>query len=551
MKTLIVGGVAGGASAAARLRRLDEQAEIILFERGPHISFANCGLPYYIGGVIQKEENLLLQTPASFFGRFCVDVRVNSNVLRIDRENKQVQVEDTQAGRVYWESYDRLILSPGAVPVKPSIAGLDTEGVFTLRNVADTMAIDAYLNDHAVKRAAVIGGGNIGVEVAENLCHRGIAATIVEYADHLLPAIDGEMAALAEAEMEKHGVELRLSCGVTAIEKTDAGLSLHLTRGDTLQTQMVLLCAGVTPENRLAKDAGLDLGVRGCIAVNDKMQTSDPDIYAVGDAVEVTEFVTGQKRQIALAGPANRQGRIAADQIAGIDSRYHKTQGSSITKVFDLAVAATGISETAAKACGLDTEKVYLSSGAHAGYYPGAKPLTVKILFEKTTGRILGGQFVGAEGADKRCDVLAVAIRAGMDAEALTQLELCYAPPFSSAKDPINMAGFAMENILTGKVKVIHWPEALQLDPAKTTLLDVRTQEEYGRGSVPGFRNIPLHELRQRLEELPKDKPVYVHCQSGLRSYVACRILTGNGYNCYNISGGYVMYKAFFGRKTQ
>ncbi len=546
MKTLIVGGVAGGASAAARLRRLDEKSEIILFEKGPHISFANCGLPYYLGGVIAEEQALLLQTPASFFGRFCVDVRVNSEVLRIDRAEKRVEVLNGETGQRYWESYEKLILSPGAVPATPPITGLDQAGVFTLRNVPDTLEIDEYIRENKISRAVVIGGGNIGVELAENLCHRGIAVTIVEFAPHVITALDTEMANLVQKELREHGVTLRLGCGVTAVEKVPGGLHLKLTQGE-MDTQMVLLCAGVVPNSKLAKDAGLELGVRGCIAVNDKMQTSDPDIYAVGDAVEVTEFVTGQKRHIALAGPANRQGRIAADQIAGIDSRYKNTQGSSITKVFDLAVACTGITESTAKACGMDVDKIYLSSGAHAGYYPGAKPLTAKILFERTTGKILGGQFIGAEGADKRCDVLAVAIRAGMDAQQLTELELCYAPPYSSAKDPINMAGFAIENVVTGKVKNFHWENVPSLNREDVTLLDVRTAEEYAKGSVPGFINIPLHELRYHLGEIPMDKPVYVHCHSGLRSYVASRILVGSGYDCYNLSGGYVMYQAVNG----
>ncbi len=546
MKTIIVGGVAGGASAAARLRRLDEKAEIILLEKGPHISFANCGLPYYIGGVIAEQSQLLLQTPASFFGRFCVDVRVNSEALKIDRQNKKVEIKNLETGEVYWETYEKLILAPGAVPAKPPISGLDNPGVFTLRNVPDTLEIDEYITENRIQRAVVIGGGNIGVELAENLCHRGIETTIVEFAPHVITALDTEMANIVQKEMKDHGILLKLGCGVTAIEKTQEGLHLTLTQGE-MDTQMVLLCAGVAPNSGLAKEAGLELGVRGCIAVNDKMQTSDPDIYAVGDAVEVTEFVTGQKRHIALAGPANRQGRIAADQIAGIDSRYHGTQGSSITKVFDLAVASTGINEATAKACGLDTDKIYLSSGAHAGYYPGAKPLTAKILFERTTGKILGGQFIGAEGADKRCDVLAVAIRAGMDAQKLTELELCYAPPYSSAKDPINMAGFAIENVITGKVKNFHWENLDSLDRDQVTLLDVRTVEEHEKASVPGFLNIPLHELRSRLTEIPKEKPVYVHCHSGLRSYVANRILAGNGYDCYNISGGYVMYEAVKG----
>lgn len=541
MKILIVGGVAGGASAAARLRRLDEKAEIVLFERGEHISFANCGLPYYVGGIIEDDDELLLQTPESFYGRFCVDVRVNSEVLRIDRENKRVQVQKKGEAEPYWESYDKLILSPGAKPAMPKIDGANEAGVFTLRSVPDALAIDRYIKENNCKRAVVVGGGNIGVEMAENLCHRGLETQLVEFAPHIIPALDYEMARIVQNKLADHGIYLHLNCGVTAIRRTDNGLSVETTR-DTLEADLVLLSIGVVPENSLAADAGLELGVRGCIAVDDTMCTSDPDIYAVGDAIEITEFVSGVKRNIALAGPANRQGRIAADQIAGIDSRYTGTQGSSITKIFELTAACTGLNEATAKQLGLNYDKVYLHAGAHAGYYPGAKPLTSKVIFDRETGKILGGQFIGAEGADKRCDVLATAIRAGMTGYDLTRLELCYAPPYSSAKDPINMAGFCIENILTGKVNNFHWTEVPSLDPEKVTLLDVRTNSEFAKGSVPGFIHIPLHELRERMDEIPADKPVYVHCFSGLRSYVGCRILSGHGRTAYNISGGWYMY---------
>lgn len=549
MKVLIVRGVAGGASAAARLRRLDEGAEIILFEKGPHISFANCGLPYYLGGVIDDERALLVQTPAAFNGRFCVDVRVMSEVVSIDRAAHSVHVKDSAMNSEYDETYDKLILSPGADAIVPgSIPGTDLPGVFTLRNVPDTMLIEGWLSERKPARAVVVGGGAIGVELAENLARRGVKVTVAELADHIIASTDREMAYFAEAELTRHGVDVRTDCTVESIKEENGALSV-VTDDGALNAGIVLLCLGVTPNSALAKAAGLKLGVRNCIAVDDGMHTSDPDIFAVGDATESTDFITGEKRHMSLAGPANRQGRIAADQIAGSDSRYRGTQGSSIVKVFDIAVASTGETEAHARALGLDVDKLYLRSGAHAGYYPGAKPLTVKIIFEKGSGRLIGGQFIGEEGADKRCDVLATAIRAGLSATDLKELELCYAPPYSSAKDPINMAGFAIENILTGKVKNFHWDMLGSLEGEDVIRLDVRTAAEYASGSVPGFINIPLNDLRARLSELPREKRIYVHCLSGLRSYVACRILTGNGYDCYNISGGYIMYTAVKGAK--
>ncbi|WP_270395497.1 FAD-dependent oxidoreductase [Mediterraneibacter massiliensis] len=545
MKVLIVGGVAGGASAAARLRRLDEHAEIILFEKGPYISFANCGLPYYLSRTIPEEEDLLLQTPESFYARFHVDVRVNQEVLSIDRAAKKITIKNVKTFKIYEENYDKLILSPGAAAIKPdSVPGLDTEGVFTLRSVPDVKAIDTWILEQNVKHVVVAGGGYIGVEAAENLAERGLKVTLVEFAPHIINTVDSEMAVMAEQELEKHHIILKLGCALQAVTRVNGKLHIATT-DDLVEADMLLMSIGVTPNSELAKKAGLTLGTKNCISVNDKMQTNDPDIYAVGDAVEITEFVTGAKQNIALAGPANRQGRIAADQICGIDSRYKNTQGSAIMKVFDLAVASTGISEKTAQRLNLDYDKVYLHSGSHASYYPNGKPLSVKILFERNTGRLLGGQFVGADGADKRCDVLATAIRCDMKATDLIDLELCYAPPFNSAKDQLNMAGFAIENILTGKVKNYHWNQIHALDKDRVTLLDVRTNKEFENGHVPGFTHIPLHELRDRLQELPKDKPVFVHCFSGLRSYVACRILTGHGYDSYNISGGYYFYNCF------
>lgn len=543
MKIVIIGGVAGGASAAARLRRLNEDAKIVMLEKGPYISFANCGLPYYLSRVIPAQDDLLLQTPESFFGRFCVDVRTLHEAICIDRKGKKVQVLNHKTGDVYEESYDKLVYSPGAVAVRPaSIVGCNLPGVFTLRSVSDIVEIDCWLREMQVKEAVVAGGGFVGIEVAENLAKRGLKTTIVDFADHIIGSVDIEMAAIAQQEVRKHGVKLMIGCKISSIEQAENGLKVCTDQGD-IPAGLVLMSVGIAPNNKLAKEAGLELGVRGSVVVNDRMQSSDPDIYAVGDVTEATEFVTSQKAHLVLAGPANRQGRIAADQIMGIDSRYKKTQGSCIMKVFDLAVASTGLTEKAAKAAGCDVDKIYLYGGSHAEYYPGAVKLASKILFERKTGKLLGAQFVGAEGADKRADVFATALRAGMNALDLVDLELCYTPAYNSAKDPLNMAGFAIENILTGRVKNAHWPEVESLEVDKVTLLDVRTEEEYREGHVPGFVNIPLHELRERIEEIPKDKPVYVHCLSGLRSYVACMMLKGHCYDPHNISGGWFMYQ--------
>lgn len=540
MKIVIVGGVAGGASAAARLRRLDEHAEIILFEKGQHISYANCGLPYYVSRTIKKQEDLLVQTPKSFNGRFCIDIRTMNEVIRINREYKRVEVYNHVTKETYFETYDKLILSPGARAVKPSsVQGLDNEGVFTLRDVPDIMEIDNWILENEPEHATIAGGGAAGIELAENLIMRGLKVTLVGSA--IIKAVDKEMSKIAEKELKKNGVELLLNRYITSVQKNAANLVVHTTDGD-VQTGMLIVCAGVVPNSKLAAEAGLKLGVRDCIAINDKMETSDPDIYAVGDVTESTEFITREKKHISLAGPANRQGRIVANQIMGIDLRYKGTQSSFVIKVFDIAVASTGITEITAKDLGIDYDKVYMHAGAHAGYYPGAKPLTSKIIFERTTGRVLGGQFVGAEGADKRCDVLATAIRAGLTATDLMDLELCYAPPFNSAKDPLNMAGFIIENIMTGMVNNFHWENLNSVSHKEGTLLDVRTKQEAEKNHVSKFINIPLHELRIRINEIPPGKPVYVHCFSGLRSYVACRLLKAHGFECYNLSGGIFMY---------
>ena len=544
MKIVIVGGVAGGASAAARLRRLDEQAEIIMLERGEYISFANCGLPYYIGGEIEDRDELELQTPDSFNERFNVDVRVLSEVIGIDRAGKSVAIKNVKTGEIYSESYDRLILSPGAKPVVPPIEGADNKKVFTIRTIPDSVEIKDFLDREKPAGAVVVGGGYIGVEMAENLKLAGLDVTIVEMADHVIASLDYDMACDVHNYLRQKGVRLLLSNGLTSIKDQNGKLALTLQNGE-LETDIVIMAVGVRPESGLAADAGLAVNSRGAIVVDERMLTSDESIYAVGDAVEITELVTGVKGHIPLAGPANKQGRIAADNICGIISKYSGTQGSAVLKIFDMTVAVTGITEAVAAANNLSYDKVFTFSGSHAGYYPGGHDMSVKTVFEKDTGKILGAQIVGYDGVDKRCDVLSVAIRAGMTAFDLAELELCYAPPFSSAKDPVNFAGYVIENLLTGKMKQFHWHDIAALPrTGEVTLLDVRTPGEYSGGLIEGFINIELDVLRNNLGQLDKSKPIYVHCRSGLRSYVACRILTQNGFDCYNLSGGYRLYDA-------
>ena len=543
MKVVIVGGVAGGASAAARLRRLDESAEIIMFERGEYISFANCGLPYYIGGEITKKSALTLQTPQSFNARFNVDVRVNSEVTSIDPKAKTVTVRSKDRGE-YTESYDKLILSPGAAPIRPPMEGADNARVFTLRNIPDTIKIREYVEEEFPASAVVVGGGYIGVEMAENLKNAGVAVTIVELADHVIAPLDYDMACDVHRYLKEKGVGLILKNGVQAIKEEGGKLKLTLSDGE-IETDMVIMAVGVRPDTALAKDAGLELNKRGAIVVNEHMLTSDPDIYAVGDAVEVTDFVTGEKAYIPLAGPANKQGRIAADNICGIPTTYKNTLGSAVLKIFDMTVATTGVNERAAKAAGLDYDKVYTYSNSHASYYPGSTGMSIKTLYEKGTGKILGAQIVGFDGVDKRCDVLATAIRAGMTAKDLTELELCYAPPFGSAKDPVNFVGYVIENTLAGRVKNFFWDDVAKLPrDGSVTLLDVRTDLERENGQyIEGFIHIPVDELRARAGELDKSKPVYIHCRTGLRSYVACCMLAGMGFDCYNLSGGWRLYE--------
>ncbi len=543
MKVLIIGGVAGGATAAARIRRLDEQAEIIVFERSGYVSYANCGLPYYIGGIIEDPEELTLQTPESFFMRFRIKMKVRHEVTAVDPERKMVSVKDLESGREFVESYDKLLLSPGAKPTQPRVPGIGIEKLFTLRTVEDTFRIREHIEKNNPKSAVLAGGGFISLELAENLRDMGMDVTIVQRPKQLMKPFDTDMASFIHGEMRRHGVKLALGHTVEGFAERGGGVDVLLKGEEPLHADMVVMAIGVTPDTRLAKEAGLKLGVRDSIYVNDRMETSAADIYAVGDAVQVQHYVSGEDALISLAGPANKQGRIAADNICGGDSRYQGSLGSSVIKVFDMTAAATGINETAAKQAGIDADKVILSPMNHAGYYPGGKVMTMKVVFEKGTYRLLGAQIVGYEGVDKRIDVLAASIHAGLDAIGLKDLELAYAPPYSSAKDPVNMAGFMIENISQGTLRQFHLedvPGLLQDD--SVTRLDVRTAGEYARGHIEGFSNIPVDELRERLSEIAPERPVYVICQSGLRSYIATRILAGNGFECYNFSGGFRFY---------
>lgn len=543
MKVVIIGGVAGGATAAARLRRLDEQAEIIMIERTGYVSYANCGLPYFIGGAITERRKLTLQTPESFHNRFRIDVRVRQEVVAIARAAHEVIVRDLETGETYAESYDKLILSPGARAVVPGLPGVDAERLFTLRTVEDTFRIHGFVEREQPRSAVVVGAGFIGLEMAENLRERGLDVTVVQRGGHVMPTLDADMAAIAHNHLRNHGIDLKLDANVEAFEpQADGSMLTRVGGSEPLSSDMVVLAVGVAPEGTLAREAGLELGIRGSIAVDEHMRTSDEDIYAVGDAVQVKYFVTGDDALIALAGPANKQGRIAADNICGIESRFSGSQGSSVLKLFDLTVAGTGLTEVAARAAGIEAQHVVLSPASHATYYPGSSSMTMKVLFEAGTGRILGAQAIGMDGVDKRIDVLATAIRAHMDATDLTELDLAYAPPYSSAKDPVNMAGYLIENILEGRVEQVDWNRAIA--PADDEMvLDTRTAGEHARGAVDGAVHIPLDELREHLDELPRDKRLLVYCQSGLRSYVACRILAQHGFACANVAGGYGLYQ--------
>lgn len=540
MKYLIIGGVAGGATVAARLRRMSEGAEIVLFERGKYVSYANCGLPYYIGDTIRNRNKLFVQTAKGFTDRFRIDIRTEQEVVAIAAAAKQVEVKNLATGETYTESYDKLVLSPGAEPLRPGIEGIGSNRIFTLRNVPDTDAIKNYTNMEKPKHAVVVGGGFIGLEMAENLHQLGIHVAVVEMANQVMAPLDYSMAAIVHQHLAEKGVELQLEDGVLRFEETAGGITVHLKSGRQIPTDMVLLSIGVRPETKLAKEAGLALGVLGGITVDEYMQTSDPDIYALGDAVEVRHLVTGKPALIPLAGPANKQGRIVADNIVfGNKATYPGTMGTSIAKVFDLTVAAAGAAAKLLKRENIAYQESYTHSASHAGYYPGAVPLSLKIVFAPDNGQLLGAQIVGFGGVDKRIEMLAQVIQRKGTIADLIALEHAYAPPYSAAKDPVNMAGYVAENILLGKAKVIHWHEIATLGK-DTLLVDVRTADEYSLGTLPGAINIPVDALRSRLEELPKERPIVVSCAVGLRGYLAYRILVQNGYtDVRNLSGGY------------
>ena len=548
MKIIIVGGVAGGATAAARIRRLDEKARITIFERTGFISYANCGLPYYLGEIITYPEELTLQTPESFFRRFNITAKVRHEVIDINPSAKTVTVKNLENGNISSENYDKLILAPGAKPFVPQIPGVDSKRIFTLRTVEDTFRIKNFANSEKAKSATVIGGGFAGIEIAENLRSLGMEVTLIEAGKQLLSPFDSDMASFIHNEIRKNGINLLLESSVEAFSENGGGIDI-LLKGRTIHTDMAILAAGVSPENSLAKKAGLRLGVRGSIIVNEKMETSVPNIYAVGDAVQIKNFVTGIESTVFLAGPANKQGRIAADNICGIKSEYKGAVGSSVIKIFSITAASTGINESAAKSAGIDFDKVILSPMSHAGYYPGGKVMTIKVLFEKKSFRLLGAQIIGYDGVDKRIDVLATALRCGMKATDLKDLELAYAPPYSSAKDPVNMAGFMIDNIANGTLKQWFISDLENLPKNSCTLLDTRTVGEFERGHIEGFKNIPVDELRGRLSEIEPGKPVYVICQSGLRSYIASRILEGNGFTAYNFAGGFRFYDSVMNDK--
>ncbi|MDO4442554.1 MAG: FAD-dependent oxidoreductase [Slackia sp.] len=547
MKVVIIGGVAGGATAAARLRRLNEQAEIVVIERTGYVSYANCGLPYYIGETIQDEGKLTLQTPESFRARFDIDVRVRQEAVRIDRAAKTVAIRRLDDGGLYEESYDYLILSPGAKAVVPSLPGIDDARIDTLRTVEDTFAIKKRadeLVEAGKTNAVVIGGGFIGLEMAENLAHRGFSVTLLQRGNHVMPTLDYDMACEVHAYLRSRGIDLRLGFDVVGFAPDDERDEVRVLggNGESIPASLAILAIGVAPETHLAEEAGLELGIRKSIVVDAQMRTSDPSIFAVGDAVQVKHFVSDDDALISLAGPANKQGRVAADAICGRNRSFAAPQGSSVLKVFDMTIAATGLSETAAQRAGLACDKAFTSSPSHATYYPGARGMSVKTLFDPESGRILGAQIVGFEGVDKRIDVFATAIRAHMTAADLEDLDLAYAPPYSSAKDPVNMAGFVIENLRCGLVKQHHWHDVDALTAQGAQLLDVRTAKEYAEGHIDGSVNIPLDDLRERLGELDAGRPVFVNCHSGLRSYVACRMLAGRGFDCSNLAGGWRLY---------
>lgn len=552
LKIIIIGGVAGGATTAARLRRLDESADITIYERGEHISYANCGLPYYIGNVIEEREKLFVQTPEAFFNRFKVNVKTSTEVIQIDRKNKKVVAKDVKTGTISEDSYDKLVLSPGASPVKPPIPGIDNERIFTLRNVTDTDRIKNFVETGSPKRAVIIGAGFIGLEMAENLHNKGIFVTIVEMASQVMNILDYEMAAEVHQHLKTKNVEFYLNDGVASFKENGENLTVRLGSGKELRTDMVLLSIGVKPETTLAKQADLTIGKLGGIEVNDLLQTNDPDIYALGDVIEFENPITAKKMLIPLAGPANKQGRIVADNIIqGNTRKYKGTIGTGIAKVFDLTVASTGVPEKLLSRENIPYTASITHNSSHAGYYPGAFPLTIKLLFSPRSGKILGAQIVGYDGVDKRIDMIAAVLKQGGTIYDLEEIEHAYAPPFSSAKDPVNIAGFVAENIISEKMKIIHWNKLLELDMSETVLLDVRTKQEFELGTIEGALNIPVDQLRNNLASIPKDKKIIVFCGVGLRAYVALRILEQNGFkNVYNLSGGYKTYQYVTGKQS-
>lgn len=549
MKLVIIGGVAGGATAAARARRMDEHAEIVLFERGEHISFANCGLPYYIGGVIEERNNLLVTTAEDFRNRYRIDVRVLSEVVFIDRKRKEVEVKNLLTGDTHREGYDKMILSPGAEPARPAIEGMELKNVFTLRNIPDADRIKAIAEEKRPCSAVIVGAGYIGLEMAENLALKGIKVTILEKLDQILEKLDPEMAAIISGHLQGKGVACRLGSGVNRLVRQGESINVFTGSGEEIPCDMVIVSAGVRPESRLAKEAGLELGMLGGIKVNALMMTSDPDIFAVGDAVEVRDLVTGLPRMTALAGPANRQGRVAADNSVGRRSVYKGTLGTAIVKIFEMTAASTGATERTLRNNNIPYCASYTHSGSHAGYYPGAKMMTIKLLFSPGSGRILGCQIVGMEGVDKRIDVLSTAIRGSMTVFDLEELELAYAPPFSAAKDPVNVAGFTAANILKGDHDIIHSTDLAGLDPGSAAIIDVRDAEDIlASGIIEGASNIPLNRLRRRIAKLDRDKRYVLYCDVGLRSYIGQRIMMQSGFKTRNLSGGYKTYLSVRGR---
>ena len=540
-KILIVGGVAGGATAAARLRRLDEESTIVLFERGEHISFANCGLPYYIGETIKSRDKLLVQTVAGMSKKFNLDIRNLSELIAINLEKKTVSVKNLKTDEVYEESYDVLLLSPGAKPIVPPIPGLqEANNVFTLRNIPDTDKIKSFVDEQKPSEAVVIGGGFIGLEMAENLAERGVNVTIVEMANQVMAPLDYEMAAIVHHQLIEKGAKLILEDGVQSFE--DNGKTITLSSGRKIKTDLIILSIGVRPENTLAIDSGLNVGERGGIQVNEFLQTNDENIYALGDAIEVTDYINGKPTMIPLAGPANRQGRIVANNIYGKKEMYKGTLGTSVAKVFDLTVSTTGNNEKSLKRLGIDYEVIHIHPSSHAGYYPGAFPINLKLIFDRETGKIFGAQAVGQDGVEKRIDVIATAIKGNLTVEDLTELELAYAPPYSSAKDPVNMAGYVAANIVNGDVTTVQWHEIDQIIADGGLLIDVREPIEREMGFIKGSINIPLGEIRDRLNEIPQDKTIHVSCQVGLRGYLASRILKANGFDVKNLDGGWKTY---------